>query len=241
MTPTPPVILPVREAALMVAPDPPVFEREGAAQIDRFWADAVASNPTLFDGRVHLAAEWDVAEGRLTATCHPARFATLLYWRSLGYPPIGLSNAFGGAVLVSSDRALLLGRMAVHTTNSEMVYFPGGGFDGSDVADDCIDVAGAIARECIEETGLAPDLARARPGFWVTVTRSALAITRLLDLPWDASSARRRILENVAAMTEPELTDILILRNEGDADGLPLPDHCRQALPHLFRVLEGAT
>src|SRR5713226_8995453 len=85
-----------------------------------------------------------------------AHFASFLAWRDWGFPDGGVFNGFGMGALRCSDGAFVLGEMGEHTANAGRIYFPSGTPDLDDIRDGAVDISGSIAREVLEETGLAP-------------------------------------------------------------------------------------
>ena len=72
-------------------------------------------------------------------------------------------NGFGMGALRCSDGAFALGEMGQQNANAGRIYFPSGTPDPSDVSDGTLDIAGSVAREIEEETGLTPADYRADP------------------------------------------------------------------------------
>ena len=93
---------------------------------------------------------------RLRASYFETDFASFLAWRDWGFPDRDVFNGFGMGALRCSDGAFLLGEMADHTANAGRIYFPAGTPDLDDVKLGAVDIAGSIAREIEEETGLTP-------------------------------------------------------------------------------------
>lgn len=203
---------------LSVDETPVAWQDLHAADIDRFWADHVVANPTLWDGRTHFVTEAKIEDGIYRATCHAARFAALLHWRHVGYPPLGFRTIFGNVIPVTSDGAVLLGRMAAHTANGGMLYFPGGAFDGADVHAGEIDAAGGIARECVEEMGLAAPEIDWDGGYVICENEIRVSVNRIARLPWAAKDAKARILREIAGQQEPELVEICVIRLTEEAE-----------------------
>ncbi len=97
------------------------------------------------------AFEGDVFRGAYLET----RFSRFIAWRDFGFPDRTMRNCFAMAALRAADGAFLLGVMGAHTANAGKVYFPAGTPDLDDVVGDRVDLAGSVARELGEETGLA--------------------------------------------------------------------------------------
>lgn len=224
----------VAEVILPVDPGPLDWEAENGPAIDAHWVRAVAQNPALFDGCVHMATDVRLEGARLTAQCVPARFASFLHWRDTGHPGPPMRLAFGFAATTASDGALLLGRMAAHTANPGRVYFPGGIIDEKDQVEGLLDPEGNILRELAEECGLAPGDVCLNPGFIVVETPTELAIGRRVDLSWPAAEARERLLDSIAARGDGELADIVIVGCPADAADLDLTRYARAVIDWTY-------
>ena len=208
----------VADVDLPVSEEPLHWEAACRAAIDAHWVELISHNAALWDGRTHFAIGGAADSGVFRAICHPARFASLLYWRHQGHPDVGFRTIFGDVILSSADGAVLLGRMRQETANAGRLYFPGGGFDESDVAAHRIDAAGGIARECREETGLSSPPVKWAQEYVVYEDDIRIAVGRVARLPWDADECRARILHQIAASPDPELSDIVIIQSGEDAE-----------------------
>ena len=83
-------------------------------------------------------------------------FASFLAWRDWGFPDSDVFNGFGMGALRCADGAFVMGEMGHHTANAGRIYFPSGTPDLDDLSGDTVDIAGSVAREVEEETGLTP-------------------------------------------------------------------------------------
>ena len=63
--------------------------------------------------------------------------------------------------------------MGQHTANAGRIYFPSGTPDLDDISDGAVDIAGSVARELEEETGLLPGDYRADADWDCVVTGPA--------------------------------------------------------------------
>jgi 8-oxo-dGTP pyrophosphatase MutT (NUDIX family) len=210
----------VEAVSLTVSPGRVAYEAENAQAIARHWRAARAARPSLFDGVVFFVTAAAFGAQGFQADCVAARYATLHHWIASGRPALGFRNIFGAAALRSSDGALLFGRMAPHTANAGRVYFPGGGFDQTDLAEGRLDPRANILREASEETGLPPKRIALRPGFQVLTDPTRVVIAAIADLPWDAEECLARIGDNLHRQTQPEFCAIHIARNMDDVAGL---------------------
>jgi 8-oxo-dGTP pyrophosphatase MutT (NUDIX family) len=192
------------------------FAENRRAEIDAHFARLRAAKPALWNGRVLLARQPRFDAGRFSARYFETDFASFLAWRDWGFPDPAVVNGFGMGALRGSDGGFVLGEMAAHTANAGRIYFASGTPDLSDVMDGRVDIAGSVAREVAEETGLTPTDYRADPDWHCVVSGSAIALIRILDVALPAAAVRARILGYLAAQTAPELSGIHIVRNHHD-------------------------
>ena len=195
-------------------------ERE---RIDAHWAALSANNPALYDGRVLVLHSGGVEGDVFRAAYLETRFSRFLAWRDFDFPDRTIRNGFAMAALRSADGAYLLGVMGAHTANAGKIYFPAGTPDPSDVVGDRVDLAGSVARELEEETGLtAADVDFADD--WTVVSHGQrVALLRRVDSPDDAETLRARIRAFLATDRQPELSDIRIVRSESEIDPDVMP------------------
>ena len=125
-------------------------------------------------------------------------------------------NGFGMGALRCADGAFIMGEMGHHTSNAGRVYFPSGTPDLDDIRDGAVDISGSVAREVLEETGLAPADYRAVSHWDCVVSGAAIAMIRLLDVDASGDELRARIEANLARQHQPELSAIHLVRGSGD-------------------------
>jgi hypothetical protein len=192
------------------------FAEQRRAEIDAHFVVKQREKPKLWNGQVLLGRNPVFAGDRLTASYFETDFASFLAWRDWGFPDKDVFNGFGMGALLSSDGAFALGEMGQHTSNAGRIYFPSGTPDLDDIRDDAVDIAGSVARELEEETGLTAAEYRSEADWHCVSTGPALAMIRILrvDLPGDA--LRARIEANLALQPSPELAAIHLVRGLGD-------------------------
>jgi len=192
------------------------FAQTRRAEIDAHFADRQREKPDIWNGRVLLGRNADFSGGRLTSSYFETDFASFLAWRDWGFPDREVFNGFGMGALRSADGAFVLGEMAGQTVNAGRIYFPAGTPDPGDVVDGVLDIAGSIAREIEEETGLTP--ADYHPGaHWdCVVVGAAVAIIQILSVDMAADALKARIEANLARQAHPELAGIHMVRSVGD-------------------------
>jgi len=209
------------------------FAHERRAEIDAHFAERRTRWPQMWNGRILLTgADYRIADRSLSGTCFEADFASLLAWRDWGFPDTSAVNCFAMGALRSRDGAFLLGVMGAHTANAGRVYFPAGTPEPADIVDGRLDLAGSVAREIAEETGLTADDYVASPEWHVVRVDARLAAIKLLAVDAPALELQRKVQDFLAGETNPELSGIRIVRGPGDFDGRMPPfviaylDHC---------------
>lgn len=208
------------------------FAHDNAGKIAQLWREKLAANPALWNGRVLLQHRGEtVAEGERTifrAGYFETDYSCFLAWRAAGSPEFGepgwrVRNGFAMAALRASDGAFLLGEMGPQTANAGMVYFAAGTPDPSDLVEDRVDLFGSVVRELEEETGLAPHEVAIGEGWTVVTDTGRVAFMREVRIDLPAEEARAMIRARLAEQAEPELSDIVIVREAGDIDAGRMP------------------
>ncbi|MFO1091017.1 MAG: NUDIX hydrolase [Hyphomicrobiales bacterium] len=211
------------------------FAEERRADIDRHWEALLQTKPWLWNGRVLLTLEAVIDDAAvLRATLAETDFASFVAWRDWGWPDRGVRNTFGSPIILSSDRALLYGRMGAGTANAGKVYPPGGSLEPGDVLPDgSVDVHGSIVRELAEETGL--DAGHARRGELLAVfDGQRLSIAQVLQFEEAAAELAARAMRFIAAEEHPELEGVHVIRHSSDLDS-EVPPYAVEIARYLLR------
>ncbi|MDF1609364.1 NUDIX hydrolase [Hoeflea sp. YIM 152468] len=188
-------------------------EREAIAA---HWAREQIERPWLFNGTVMMHRDLRLVDGTIAGTSHRAPYAALLHWVKT-QPEADVWHLFGSAVMLSSDNAMLLIRMAAKTANAGRVYAPAGSLDESDIRDGQVNVEGSILREAMEETGCDLTLAAAEKRLWCWRRGRRVAIFRRFRLGQPAALLVERIREHIRTDAEQEIEDVVVVRAPGDA------------------------
>jgi hypothetical protein len=206
----------VTQLDLNVQPQRWPFAEQRRADIDAHFALKRIEKPKIWNGRILLARDPVFTADCLRACYFEADFASFLAWRDWGYPDRGVFNGFGMGALRCSDGAFVLGEMGHHTANAGRIYFPSGTPDLDDISDGAVDIAGSVAREVEEETGLTPADYRAGAHWDCVVSGAAIAMIRMLNVDVPGEELRARIEANLARQRQPELSAIHLVRDAGD-------------------------
>ena len=201
---------------LSFQPSPWPFADQRRAEIDAHFAIKQREKPKIWNGRILLARDSVFSGDRFSACYFDADFADFLAWRDWGFPDRGVFNGFGMGALRCSDGAFILGEMGHHTANAGRIYFPSGTPDLDDICDGAVDIAGSVAREVEEETGLTSADYRTGAHWDCVVSGAAIAMIRMLDVDVEAETLRDRIEANLARQDQPELSAIHLVRETSD-------------------------
>jgi 8-oxo-dGTP pyrophosphatase MutT (NUDIX family) len=213
---TPPVIHRVTQLELSVEPWSWPFADQRRDDIDAHFVLRRREKPQLWNGRVLLGRHPVFTGDCLRAGYFETDFASFLAWRDWCFPDNSVFNGFGMGALRCSDGAFLLGEMGDHTANAGRIYFPAGTPDPDDVKLGALDIAGSIAREIEEETGLAPADYRAAAHWDCVVSGAAIAMMRILNVDSTGEALRGRIEANLARQHQPELVAMHLVRATSD-------------------------
>lgn len=215
-------IVPVTSIDIRRVPGAWPLTREQRAAVEPFWQGALAANPHLWDGRIlGLSAPGGgmpkVEAGILRAEAREDAYSAFMLWRHLGFPEIGVTHAFGWALIVGSDGALIYGVMGDETANAGRVYPPGGSLEPRDaLPDGRVDVRRSIELELEEETGLVAGDAAA--GAMVVVHDGPrISFGRIFRFPDAADALATRIRANLERQQHRELADVVIIRSAEQA------------------------
>lgn len=209
------------------------FAQIHAAAIAANWAREVAAQPALFDGKVLMHRDISLNGRALSGISHTTRFSSLLYWRRHRQGEEGVFHLFGVPVMVTSDNALVMGRMAGWTANAGQIYAPCGSLDACDVRDGAVDLEGNMVREVAEETGF--DLAGAERDPLAHLYRmgNRFAVFRRYRIAHSAARAVAEFEAHLADDPKPELDRIITI------DGITAisdayPPHMAAFIHHHF-------
>jgi hypothetical protein len=210
------------------------FARQHALEIEEHWRARKAANPDLYNGVVLKVRHSGIENGTFFGDAFTTDFASFLFWRDRGFPDRSVRNVFGSAVVRSAEGALVLGRMAGWTANSDLVYPFGGSLGPDDVRGDWIDVEASIARELLEETGIGLFESVAAPGFLAIFDGPRVSLAKILNLPLSTEALVRRIRAFIADAERPELSDVHVVRSIADLLPDRMPPYTQALVHHLF-------
>ncbi len=218
---------PVEQVALRLAAGNWGFAQENRAEIAKHWDALTSTNPTLFNGNLLLMVRGGLSGGIFTADLIEIDYASFITWRDWAWCDKTVHDCYGCAVVMSSDGALLMGRMGAHTMNAGMIYPPGGSLTREDLLPGgAVDMTASIARELAEETGLAASDAVSE-GFFMAASDQRIAIGQVLRFEEDAETLAARVRNHIATEDQPELSEMVILRRPGDVALELMPPHAR--------------
>lgn len=186
------------------------------ADIDGHFAAMRRARPQLWNGRVLLFRDVACEGGLVTGRAFETDFASFMWWREAGFPDPAVRNLFGMAAVRGTDGGLLLGVMGAHTSNAGQTYFPAGTPDPKDLSGDSVDIAGSVARELKEETGLDAATLTAAPGWTAVLAGPHVALIKLFNAPETSAQLSARARAHIAADPAAELADVVVVRRRAD-------------------------
>jgi hypothetical protein len=211
-------IVPVERLELTFAPRRWPFAEQRRAEIDAHFTRVRQQRPGVWNGRVLLMHEHELAGAVMRGRFFEADFASFTAWRAWGCPDPTALNCFAAAAMRSSDGAFLLGVMSEQTANAGSIYFPCGTPEPADVIGGAVDLERNIWRELAEETDLQRSEFEAEPGWRAVLAGPYLALIKCIRAREGADTLRSRIVRFLAAQSKPELSDIRIVRSTDDFD-----------------------
>jgi len=211
-----PVIHRITTLDLNVQPRSWPFAEARRGEISAHFAAKQAEKPQLWNGRILLGRHPAFTGSSFRASYFEADFASFLAWRDWGFPDRDVFNGFGMGALHCADGAFVLGEMAQHTSNAGRIYFPSGTPDLDDISGATVDIAGSVAREVEEETGLTPADYRAGAHWDCVVSGAAIAMIKVLNVDSSGEALRARIEATLGRQHQPELAAIHLVRGTSD-------------------------
>lgn len=205
-------IFPIHRIDLRMIDEPhPYFlmERDNIAEN---WEQEISANPALYDGRMMLSRTVQIREGVISGEAHVVPFSAFLLWRKTR-PVASAIHLFGLPVVISSDGAVIAIRMGEHTSNPGCVYCAAGSLDPGDVRDGLCDLDGNMAREVLEETGIALSDAESVSAFHALHDRGVITVFRAYRFSATAAELIERIAVHIAQEQEPEIDEALAIRS----------------------------
>jgi hypothetical protein len=186
------------------------------AEIDAHFADLKRRRSVLWNGRVLMLHSCAVDNGMLRATAFETDYASLCAWRDFISPDPPVLNFFAPSAIRASDGAYVLGEMAPYTACARDVTFPCGTPAPEDIRGQSVDLMGHIRREITEETGLNPDELECEPGWSFVRGPNYLALMKRFFSFQTADELRSRIKSYLENQTQPEFSDVWIVRKAAD-------------------------
>ncbi|MGQ4273110.1 NUDIX hydrolase [Terrihabitans sp. B22-R8] len=231
-------IVPVAGFDAFLVDEPWPWREEHRAAIDEHWAEAKAAKPALFDGKVLVARRFEIADGIWRAPHIVIPYSALKYWLSRDFVDAGAFNSFASAVVVTADRAVLLGRMAPHTANAGRVYFPCGTPDLDDVEGGRLNLENSLLRELDEETGLGPHVIPTEHR-WVGQDGPLICCARRFDTALTALEVEAVIAAHQANDPQPELDRVILVKSPSDLEGQNVMEYARALIDVVLECRNG--
>jgi 8-oxo-dGTP pyrophosphatase MutT (NUDIX family) len=194
------------------------FAIERRVDINIYFAQQRRHNATLWNGRVLLSRKLLLTKEALDGMLFETDYASLLAALEWGAVGESVKVCFAAAALLAADGAFIVGQMAAHTRNAGQVLFPSGSLDPADVSNGKVDIYSSVLRELEEETGLTSEDFEPEPGWNVVLAGPHVPIVKVIRAKHPAERVAKRIWANLADQTQPEFSDIQIVRSPSDLD-----------------------
>lgn len=209
--------------------------------IETHWQHQKKLNPNYFNGPIWLLQNWSVENGdTFHGTFLQAEFRAYLYWRHRNFEPAGVFDAFGSGLVKSADGAILLGEQSPGNVKAGFSYPPSGFIDGDDVSDGRIDIDRHIAREILEETGLAVSSScQRRSGYLITLSGAQISIAALFQSADSATHLDQYIAKTLERQRQGELAGVHWVRSKAEMAGLSVPAYVKVLMAALFNAQGG--
>lgn len=211
-----PYIIPLTRLDLRFELAPWPFADRRRADIEAHFASLRAKKPQMWNGRVLLLRQGDIADGVLRGVFSEVDFASFVAWRDWDFPDESVRNCFAMAAVRSSDGAFLLGVMGAQTATAGQVYFPAGTPDRNDLVGDTVDLGRGVMRELTEETGLTPADVMPEAGWTGVLHGQRIALMKIIQTDTSADALAERIRVFLSRQKQPELADVHIVRGLSD-------------------------
>ena len=199
--------------------------RVAARSIGAFRRGATAPSRKLWNGRVLLARNARLTGDRLPRRVFRDRLCELPRLARLGLSGQGRLQRLWHGRAARLRRRLRARRDGPGTPRMQVAsIFPSGTPDLDDIRDGTVDIAGSVAREVEEETGLTSARTIAPPPDWCCVdTGVSLAMIRMLARRSAGRCAcARRSRPILRGRSAPELSAIHLVRKRSDlTDAMP--------------------
>ncbi|WP_273726523.1 NUDIX hydrolase [Brucella gallinifaecis] len=208
-----------------ILPGPLEYSQANKDAIAENWRREHHANPTLFDGEIYLAPEAKLEDRSFTAGFHRTSFATLMYWRK-DSQPVRPWHIFGVGIMVSAEGHLMAARMSAHNAVAGRVYFPAGSIDDNDIVDGRANYENNMAREVFEETGISLGDGKAEAKTHLVMAEGSIALFRRYYFALSTDELLNKIETNLASQAEPELSEIIPVKQAG-AMGKATPSYVR--------------
>jgi len=194
------------------------FAKTRRKDIDQHFA-RLAETRSVWNGRVLLLNRYDIQDGAFHGSCFETDYASLMAWCQWDFPDPGVYNFYAAAALRAADGAYLVGEMALHTAGAGERYFPSGTPEPTDTMDGrVVDLHANLCRELLEETGIAIAELEEAPGWLLVRDRNYLALMKQVTAHQNADELRNRIIRFLEKESQPEFSDIHIVRSRSDLD-----------------------
>ena len=120
----------VADSVLFREVSPVVLSSDRIAARDRFWRKACRANPALYDGHILLVSAFEWSADTCEISFFESSFSYFLWARNACLDE-NCRALFAAVVAITTDGALLAGRMSRSTSTPYRIQLPGGNISGA--------------------------------------------------------------------------------------------------------------
>jgi 8-oxo-dGTP pyrophosphatase MutT (NUDIX family) len=195
----------------------PFAERHRTA-IAQFFDRLRETKPALWNGKLLLLRDASIVGATMSGAFFETDYAAMLAavtWDAMGER---VKSCFPAAAVHSADGAFILGEMAKHTQNAGQILLPCGSVERGDAIDGRVDLVTTLRRELLEETGIGADSLVAAAGWHAVSIGALLPLIKVMRAAAPADQLQQRICANLARQQDPELCNIVVVRDASELD-----------------------
>src|SRR5262245_62573925 len=96
-------IVPIQRLDFLVSPLPWSFAADRLAEIEDYFTHLRRAKPQLWNGRVLLLRDFEIADATLQGTLFETDYASFIAWRDWGFPDRDVRACFAMGALLSGD------------------------------------------------------------------------------------------------------------------------------------------
>lgn len=205
-----------------------------AADIEAHWEKRLKEKPSLFNGHTFIAKSVRLEKDTVIAELYDTPYKVFLFWRDHPGCDESVKHLISVPLVITSDRALLLGEMGSHNATGGLIYPPCGTFSAEDVKPNgLIADRDCAIRELEEETGLQGEEFVDEGGLLAFAGRSAVLL-RQCKLQQSSKDVRADVEQYLVNQDMPELSAVHFVTGVGQIPSARTVPYVEKIIHQLF-------